>query len=249
MDIQLLIPMAGLGSRFSREGYRSPKPYLPIGKFTMIEVVVNNLLSRSVKKVILVASKDPSRIMDLREVLRCHGVEVQILEIEGITDGPATTCYLAKSLLDHNESLVIANSDQYLDIEISGEYSIWESSKSDGVIWGMKDVDPKWSYVSTDKNGFAVEIREKKVISNIATCGVYGFTKASDFFWAYDMMRESNDRTNGELYVAPSYNYLIDEQRKFLVRNLGSTSDVMHGLGIPEDYERFLKLPLARKFD
>jgi len=248
MDIQLVIPMAGLGTRFSRAGYTTPKPYLPIGKYSMIEVVVNNLMDRKVSKLVLIANQEASRNSKLKEVFRFHEVDLSIVELDHTTDGPATTCILAKEEVDPEKGLVIANSDQYLDTDMSQQYAQWEKAEVDGVIWGMEDSDPKWSYVSMIEEGFANEVREKKVISNIATCGVYGFTRASDFFLAYDMMKEANDRTNGELYVAPSYNYLIQQNRRIQVNNLGTTSQIMHGLGIPEDYENFLKNPIASQF-
>ena len=104
----------------------------------------------------------------------------------------------------------------------------------------MEDDSPKWSYVRTDVNGMAIEVREKVVISNLATCGVYAYSEAALFFEAYDEMVESNDRTNNEFYVAPTYNYLISKQKQILVRDLGKAGLVMHGLGTPEDYEKFL---------
>ena len=120
------------------------------------------------------------------------------------------------------------------------EYENWDTALTDGIIWAMEDDSPKWSYVRTDVNGMAIEVREKVVISNLATCGVYAYSEAALFFEAYDEMVESNDRTNNEFYVAPTYNYLISKQKQILVRDLGKAGLVMHGLGTPEDYEKFL---------
>lgn len=239
-SIQLLIPMAGLGSRFAQEGYSIPKPILPVGNLKMIELVIQNLTSSHVEKLVIVTKNEISESSALPHLLSHYPFEVQIILINETTDGPATTCALAKKHIDMDKPLVIANSDQFLDIDFEIEYMNWESTTSDGIIWAMEDDSPKWSYVRTDSNGHALEVREKVVISNLATCGVYAYTRASDFFQAYEKMVEVNDLTNNEYYVAPTYNYLIANGKRISVRDLGTAGTVMHGLGVPEDYQAFL---------
>ena len=239
-NIQVVIPMAGLGSRFVQEGYAIPKPILPIGNLRMIEVVLQNLTSRHVEKVVIVTKTEISAASSLPHLVSQYPFEVKIILIEETTEGPATTCVLAKNFLNMNNPLVIANSDQFLDIDMEFEYDRWNSSTTDGIIWAMEDDSPKWSYVRTDAEGYAQEVREKMVISNLATCGVYAYSTAQDFFTAYDKMVAAQDRTNDEFYVAPTYNYLIADGKRILVRDLGKAGSVMHGLGVPEDYEAFL---------
>jgi len=238
--IQVVIPMAGLGTRFVQDGYSIPKPILPIGNLKMIEVVLQNLTSNHVEKVVIVTKTEISQASSLPQLLSKYPFEVKIILIDETTDGPATTCVLAKNQLDMDKPLVIANSDQFLDTDMELEYDRWDVTTTDGIIWAMEDSSPKWSYVRTDTNGFAQEVREKIVISNLATCGVYAYSRAIEFFDAYDKMVATNDRTNNEFYVAPTYNYLIADGKRILVRDLGKAGTVMHGLGIPEDYEAFL---------
>jgi dTDP-glucose pyrophosphorylase len=246
--IQLLIPMAGLGTRFSLEGYEISKPLLPIGRYKMIEVVLKNLLSKEVGSVTLVANSKVAADSNLESLLSTSSYGLEIITVDQTTEGPASTCYLTRNSIDYEAPLVIANSDQFLDTDMSQEYSQWLNSTVDGIIWAMEDTSPKWSYVKVDSNGFALEIKEKLVISNLATCGVYGFTRAGDFFESYESMLKVGDRTNGEFYVAPTYNYLISQNKRILVKNLGLTSKVMHGLGVPSDYETFLSSEIFKRF-
>jgi len=247
-DIQLVIPMAGLGSRFVDQGYSTPKPLLPIGQFKMIEIIIQNLAPANVGVVIVIANRAVAEAWGLHKLLARYNFDFEIILIDELTDGPASTCNLAQPALDMNSPLVIANSDQYLNTDMGLEYEAWLESGAEGVIWAMEDSSPKWSYVRSDDQMHALEVREKVAISNHATCGVYGYRFARDFFDSYEEMKAANDRTNGELYVAPSFNYLIERGKKVLVRNLGPTSQVMFGLGVPEDYEAFLKTEIASRF-
>jgi NDP-sugar pyrophosphorylase family protein len=248
-DIQLVVPMAGLGSRFVEAGYKIPKPILPIGKLKMIEVVLRNLTSANVNKVIIVTKTEIAVGASLDALLAAYPLNVEIILIDETTDGPASTCMLAIEKLDLDKPLVIANSDQFLDTNMEVEYESWDGTNLGGVIWAMEDDSPKWSYVRTDLQGLALEVKEKKVISNLATCGVYGYSKARFFVDSYNEMVAAKDLTNNEFYVAPTYNYLIAKGEKIKVRDLGPAGKVMHGLGVPEDYELFLKSEVSLQFN
>jgi len=245
--IQLLIPMAGLGTRFTSAGYTIPKPLLPIGSRTMIELVIHNLDGIDVSRIAIVALAD-SRNSQLDELLKRYEGRLTIKYISTVSGGPAETCSLIFDQLELDEPLFIANSDQYLDFDFASSFASLKNEGVSGAIWAMRDNHPKWSYVKVDKFSMATEVKEKEVISDLATCGVYGFNKAKDFIEGYHKMVAMGDKTNGEYYVAPVYNYLISEGKKIKVIDLGKVSEVMHGLGTPEDYEKFLLTNIATSF-
>ena len=248
MSIQLIIPMAGRGARFTERGYTKIKPMLPIAKFTMIEVVLQNLLSPIVETVTIVTRTEIAENYALRSLLEGKYPKVTIVTLDAMTSGPASTVMEAFKSIDPLKPILIANSDQYIDIDFQASLNEFLGSDLDGFIWGMEDQDPKWSYVAIDDLGFASEVKEKQVISNIATCGVYAFKSGRLFEFAYSKMVECDDKTNGEFYVAPTYNYLIKNAYRIGVANLGPTSLIMHGLGTPEDYEAFLIGPMINRF-
>ena len=105
--------------------------------------------------------------------------------------------------------------------------------------------DNKWSFIKFNEEGYVTMVREKKVISNEATVGIYNFKKGSDFVKYAHRMIEQNLRVNGEFYVAPVYNLLINDGKKIVFQNIGGIGCGMHGLGVPEDLEAFLKHPVA----
>lgn len=243
--VQLVIPMAGLGSRFANAGFKTLKPLIPIHGAPMISVVLANLMSPSISHVILVCQRETMESVDLRSLANVGGAQLTILCVDEITDGPAGTLEVARAALNMKEPLVVANSDQYIDSSMEDFYADLVKSKYDGEILAMRDNDPKWSFARTDDAGLLLEVKEKVVISDLATVGIYGFAAAGLAFEAIHMMREAGDRTNGEYYVGPCYNYLVEAGKRVFVRDLGAVSNVMHGLGIPEDLDLFLATPVS----
>jgi NDP-sugar pyrophosphorylase family protein len=244
--IQLVIPMAGLGSRFSKAGYTVPKPLIQIHGFPMYKVVINNLMHESIVSLTIVCPRKwdlPREIVGLESA---HGVPVNIVEVDELTEGPASTVWLAKPHLNLELPVVVANSDQYIDADLSGFYDRVSGPGSSSVILCMEDSDKKWSYVRQSSSGLVEEVREKEVISNVATVGIYGFSSATVMLEAFQEMFSAKDSTLGEYYVAPAYNYIIKQGHPVSVVNLGPVGRIMHGLGVPIDFELFLQKPVSR---
>ena len=245
-DIQLVVPMAGKGQRFAVAGYSGLKPLLPIHGQSMISVVLKNLYSEYLSDVILICQRETLETSNLRESLSWLDIPLTILCVDSITEGPADTVLRAKMAIKRDKPLVIANSDQFINGDLSKFYEETRNEDLGGVVLTMEDNDPKWSYARVDSFGHVIEVREKQVISNQATVGVYGFSRAEIAWGCFERMWQANDRTNNEFYVAPSYNYM--EGRKSKVLSLGTINDIMHGIGIPEDYEAFCNSAVSKDF-
>lgn len=227
----VLIPMAGLGSRFADAGYTKPKPLIDVNGVPMIKAVVDSLGIDG--KYIFIVQKQHSVVHHLLDVLDEIAPGCKIVEIDELTDGAARTTLAAAHEIDNDEPLIIANSDQIVE---------WSASKfqqlltgNDGVIAVFEDNDPKWSYVRTE-NGEVVEVAEKQVISNMANVGIYGWAKGSDYVKYAQQMIVKDVRTNNEFYIAPTYNEALLDGKKVLPFFV----DKMYGVGTPEDLERYL---------
>lgn len=236
----LLIPMAGLGSRFSNEGYTTPKPLLPVGHYRMFELVVANMCSPLLNEICIVAPLSFDLKQDCAALSLRLGIPVHLVEIDYVTEGPSATALLGLKTLDRELPLIIANSDQYLDFNPANWIESFVNSDSAGSILCMQDSDPKWSFARLDSEGKVIEVVEKRVVSNLATCGVYFFQRGSLFEAAASRQMDKDARVNGEFYVGPVYNELISDGEAVGAYDLGPISDVMFGLGVPLDYERFL---------
>lgn len=142
---------------------------------------------------------------------------------------------------------MIANSDQWVDVDINNYLAEFERKPIDGLIMTMTANDPKWSYVKLGGANRITEVIEKKVVSNEATVGMYNYRHGRDFVHVAESMIGRNLRVNNEFYVAPAYNQLIEEGQVLGYFNIGSEGNGMYGIGIPEDLEALLKNPICQK--
>ncbi len=239
--------MAGLGQRFRSKGYSVPKPLLPVGNFRMFEIVMSNFYSPNLSQITLVAPASFQLQNYLSEIQFVFPCELHLIEIDYLTDGPASTCFLATERQLPELPLVIANSDQFLDFEMEDWMKSIELASPPGSILTMEDIDPKWSFVRLFADGTVAQVSEKKVISNRATCGVYFFESPSLFNFGFQIQREKNERVNGEFYVGPIYNHLIANRQVVTNFHLGQLNEVMFGMGTPEDYEHFITNPIRKR--
>jgi HAD superfamily hydrolase (TIGR01509 family) len=233
--LNVLIPMAGAGSRFEKAGYTFPKPLIEVHGKPMIQVVVENLNIQA--NFIYIVQESHYKQYNLEYLLRLITPKCEIIKIEGVTQGAACTTLLARDLINNEDSLLIANSDQFIEWNSSETIYSFLSEGIDGGIVTFKSNHPKWSYVKVDQNGIIKEVAEKKPISDIATVGIYYWNKGSDYVKYADQMISKNVRTNGEFYVCPVFNEAIQDNKKFKIKNI----EKMWGLGTPEDLNYFLE--------
>ncbi|MHB1316570.1 MAG: glycosyltransferase family 2 protein [Minisyncoccota bacterium] len=238
--INIVIPMAGKGSRFQEAGYTFPKPLIDIKDRTMIEVVIDNLKPSQEYRFIFIAQKEHCEKYDVYNVLkRATNNKFELIQIDGITEGAACTVLLAKQYINTDNALIIANSDQYIDIKINDFITTAQTSNTDGLIMTFEASHPKWSYARMDKNGKVLEVAEKQVISSHATVGIYYFEHGKDFIEGAESMIKKGVRHNNEFYVCPVYNELILNEKDITIYEIPVTK--MHGLGTPEDLNVFMQ--------
>jgi HAD superfamily hydrolase (TIGR01509 family) len=253
-EVNIVIPMAGLGSRFSKVGYTDPKPFIPVFNRPMIRWVIENMMPSATQYGntlvpapatpvfhFIIRSEHATRAAVLETICNELGVKWTITTVDQLTEGSACTVLLAKQHINSDTPLVIVNSDQWLDWEVNEFYRALLNPTYDGIISVFKQSDAndiKWSYSKTcDDTPLVCRVDEKKYISEWATTGIYGWRRGSDFIQSAEEMIAKNIRTNNEFYTCPAYNELIGRGGK--VRNLECRR--LWGLGVPEDLERFLK--------
>jgi dTDP-glucose pyrophosphorylase len=242
--LTIVVPMAGRGSRFADAGYKDPKPLIPVNGVPMIKLVIDNLRPGRPHRFVFICQREHVRAYGLEARLGDWAPGCAIVQLDGVTEGAACSVLAAEPFLDETP-LMIANSDQYLDVSID-DY-LEAMTGLDGMIMTMTADDPKWSFVAVDADGMATELAEKVPISSEATVGVYNFARGRDFAGAAREMIARELRVNGEFYVAPVYNMLIEQGAKVGIYNIGAEARGMYGLGVPADLELFLKLPIAQR--
>ena len=233
--MNVLIPMAGNGSRFAQAGYTFPKPLIEVHGKPMIQVVVENLAVDA--NFIFVVQKSHRAKYNLDSMLSLICPGCKIVEVDGVTEGAACTVLLAKDFINNDEPLVIANSDQFIEWNsLEFFYKMNEQNLDAGIV-SFRATHPKWSYAKVDDNGFVTEVAEKNPISDIATVGVYYWKHGKDFVNFAERMISKDIRVNNEFYVCPVFNEALLDGLKI------KTFDVpkMWGIGTPEDLNYFLE--------
>lgn len=239
--LNIVVPMAGKGTRFSQAGYKDPKPLIPVFGKPMIQLVLDNLKPSSNHRFILICQKSHLNEYGLEEFIHQNYPGSITIGIDFYTEGAACTVLLAKKYINTNDCLMIANCDQFVDVSIDQYLQEMDRFNLDGLIMTMTANDNKWSFIRFDNDGKVVELVEKQVVSNEATVGIYNFKKGSDFVWAAEQMISKKLRVGNEFYVAPVYNEMISRGDHLGTFNIGSDRKGMYGLGVPEDLEYFLK--------
>jgi len=224
--MKLVLPMAGNGQRFFDEGYHVPKPIIDIKGKPMFQHVVENI--GLTDDIICVVRKDHVVDYNIDSHIRTLYPDAEIKVLDQETEGAACTVMEAvQSLKD--QPFLVANCDQIMTWDKTG-YNENSKQYPGGMIHTFipNHQIPKHSYVKLDEDGKLLELKEKEIISNIATVGVYQFGSVHKFLIAVDDMMTANDRTNNEFYLAPVYNYLKDPVGTWLV-------DEMIGMGTPDE--------------
>ena len=234
--MNVLIPMAGAGKRFEEMGYSFPKPLVDVDGKPMIQLVVESLNIDA--KYIYVVQKEHYEKYNLKHLLNLISPNCKIIQIDEMTEGAACTTLLAEKYINNDEPLLMANSDQYLDWNSNEFMYSMIADDIDGGILTFTATHPKWSFAKLDDSGFVERVAEKDPISNIATVGVYFWTRGSDYVKYCKQMIEKDIRTNNEFYVCPVYNEGIEDGKK--IKTYHIDKEQMWGMGTPEDLKRFL---------
>ncbi len=247
MTLNIVIPMAGNGSRFNRTEYPMPKPLIPIHQTPMIQLVVNNIRPACSHRFIFICQRSHAIEYQLHKKLKTYAENSILVELDTVTEGAACTVLAAEKWINTAEPLMIANSDQYIDFDINLYLNKMTHEQLDGLIMTMRAHDPKWSFVDLNAEQYVTKVVEKQAISDEATVGIYNFSKGNDFVSAARAMIKKNLRVNGEFYVAPVFNQLIEAEKRIGIYNIGADRNGMYGLGTPADLTYFMNLKLSEK--
>jgi HAD superfamily hydrolase (TIGR01509 family) len=233
-DINILIPMAGAGSRFKESGYELPKPLIDVAGRPMIQVVVDSLDLDG--RYIFLVQRAHIREYGMYETLRELVNSFRIKLVDGLTEGACCTTLLAEQFINDDKELMIVNSDQYIEWNKEKFFEHVDKNGLDACILTFRASETKWSYAAVDDNGVVTRVAEKEVISEYATVGIYWWRYGRDYVRFAKQMIRKDIRVKGEFYVCPVFNEAIESGLRIGIFDV----DKMAGLGTPEDLESFL---------
>jgi dTDP-glucose pyrophosphorylase len=247
--ITLVVPAAGLGSRFRNVGVETAKPLIPILGKPMLEWVIGNFPLIQGDTLVIVGQKSDNLKNKLNLSYFEEYLKIVFVDIDYLTEGPASTVALTFDFIPMENPIVIANSDQFVSASMNDFVNSVRNREQDGLILTMAASGNKWSYIRNDNSGNVLEVREKVEISNEATVGIYAWSSASLCKEAIDAQFYAGERVNNEFYIAPTYNSLIERGLRIRALNIGSHGFDVHGLGTPEDLADFLANDKLPKFE
>jgi len=239
--MKIIITMAGLGRRFTEQGFKLPKYKIVVKNKTLFEWALVSLTDFFNEEFIFVTR---SEIFDEDfMVATCKSLGIKnykFIVLEEETDGQATTALLTDKFINNTDAIAIYNIDTYVKPYEIKKADIDESYN--GFIPVIKASSNKWSFVKVDENNFATEVAEKKQISNLATIGFYYFKKWETYKNTYQIMLDQIKKENKEVYIAPMYQNIIDTKGKVYVQVIDNSS--VEIMGTPEELENFKKKTL-----
>ena len=237
--MNIIIPMAGLGSRFRAAGYSIPKPLIPILGKPMYAWAADCLPLDQGKSLIFVLLASQPEFQELREDIlqRYARYRPAVLSVPELTAGQAVTVLTARDLINSEEPLLIHNSDTAFKVD-HGWVDDVMGCRADGALLVFKSNEKRWSYSRATVDGWVAEVREKEVISDSASTGTYWFRRGADFVRIAERRLKDEQRDAGEFYVAPLYNELIEEGGR--VKNYWI--ERLLCFGTPEDLARTLEM-------
>ncbi|WP_050928339.1 glycosyltransferase family 2 protein [Aestuariivita boseongensis] len=236
--VNVIIPAAGAGSRFAKQGWKKPKPFIDVAGEPMLKNVVRNVSPLGGKTSVLLRREHTKSQPGIVQTLETDGIK--IVPVDRLTEGTACTVLLARDVFDNQNPLIVANSDQLVDFDVTDFVRDCLARGLDGSILVFRDpeMDKKWSFAKVNDEGLVTEVAEKKPISDLATAGIYLFRRGHDFVGAAADMIAANERVNGEFYTCPIYNYMISRGARIGAYEVPMTA--MHGLGTPDDLSLYL---------
>lgn len=233
-NMNVVIPMAGSGHSFEIAGYSFPKPLIEINGKTMVQLVVENLNIHS--RHIFIVRKDHCDKYNLKQLLNIISPDCEIVVSNEPTWDAVDSVLLAEQFINNDSPLVIANCDQYIEWDANEFMYSMTSDNVDGGVATFNSTHPKWSFIELGEDGYVKNVVEKVPVSNIATCGIYYWSKGSKFVESARNMKLSGEgQVDSKWYVAPAYNQLIKNGGKIKIYPVQK----MWGLGTPEEVRYF----------
>ena len=238
--MNILIPLAGKGTRFRKENFKNPKPLIIINNKTMIERVIRSIkIYGNYFFVIQKMDNKNNRLMNIIEdTCKELNYPCKIKEIDYYTDGATETCLFMENEINKNEKLIILNCDQIMNWEPKYFLNFIVNNDYDGIVITKKINDKNYSYILLEDN-IGKKLAEKELISNDGLLGIHYWKKASDFYESAKNQIKNSIKSKNEYYLSLSYNYLIEKGKKITNYEFKNDEEI-DVVGTPKELYEYL---------
>jgi UDP-N-acetylglucosamine diphosphorylase / glucose-1-phosphate thymidylyltransferase / UDP-N-acetylgalactosamine diphosphorylase / glucosamine-1-phosphate N-acetyltransferase / galactosamine-1-phosphate N-acetyltransferase len=233
--MNIVVPIAGRGSRFSSQGISLPKPLIQVAGKPMVAWGLKSIEGMDASSLIFVALREHEESFGITAVVAdlTQGA-AQVILLEDVTEGQVCTVLAARPLIDSEEDLLIISADTYVVSDLGRDIRCRPADCA-GIISVANLPGERWSFARADESGRVVEVAEKTRISSHAGTGLYYFSSGRQFVHFADEMIRNRETTRGEYYVMPLYRKFIEAGHRIL---LSQTSQVWD-MGNPQALREF----------
>ena len=234
--MNVILPMAGRGTRFSNFGYTTPKPFIEINGKPMFVWALKSLLGLKVNNLFIIVLEEHLLKYKLDYLLKKYcNYPYKIIAIKNVTEGQLCTVMESENFINSEEDVLIISSDT-LVISNMNDLINDSNQKIDGIISTMvSEIGNNWSFVKVDNKNKVIEVAEKNRISNNISTGLYYFKSAHNFFEYSHKLIKKDIRVNGEFYIIPVYSLMLKDNLNIRIAN----SIQMWDMGNPEAKQIF----------
>jgi UDP-N-acetylglucosamine diphosphorylase / glucose-1-phosphate thymidylyltransferase / UDP-N-acetylgalactosamine diphosphorylase / glucosamine-1-phosphate N-acetyltransferase / galactosamine-1-phosphate N-acetyltransferase len=234
--MNVIMPMAGRGSRFEGSGYQRPKPLIEVQDKPMFAWALESLQDVSYNQLIIISLQEHEAYFGVRDLVRKYApANTELILLPAITEGQLATVLAAREFIKSPEDLLIISSDTIVKSPI-GKDILNKPPDCEGIISVADMPGDRWSFARTDRQGKVVEVSEKVRISPHASTGLYYFSSGRKFIQLTDSLILSQKKTRGEYYVMPLYGEYLQAGSHIAI----SQATEMWDLGTPESLREFL---------
>ena len=238
--IEIVIPMAGEGSRFKNAGFSLPKPFIDVSGKMMIERVLDGVKVNDARYTLVIQER--FLVENLSQIKKINDeYNVQFVNVEKLTQGASCTALAARKFINLSNLVVFVDSDNIFDNKGFNNFIIDAQMRNlDGSLLTFKSNDNKFSFAKIDDEGYLIQTKEKEVISNHAIAGAYLF-KNGEFF--VDCVIDSliyGDKVKNEYYMSNVYNYAIKKGLKIGIFDIPDND--FNCVGTPLQLQEYINL-------
>lgn len=231
--MNIIVPMAGRGSRFADAGVTTPKPLIDIQGEPMLRWALKSITGIDYARLIFITLQEHDAEYGVVKWLQ-DTFSADVIALPDVTEGQLCTVLAARDAINRDEDVLIISSDTYVVSDL-GRHIADRDPECAGIISVANMPGDRWSFARTDEAGRVVEVAEKVRISDHASTGMYYFTNGCQFVEVAEDMIRREEKTRGEYYVIPVY-------QKYIARGwLVTISEVnkMWDMGTPDALAAF----------
>lgn len=240
--LHVIMPMAGEGSRFLKEGWTTPKPLIMLnGTALFMRAIGSVVVKDAPMKYSFIVRKEHIERYNVDEQIKTLLPEANVFYVEKTTRGAVETCLMAESAIDNEDAVIVMDCDlefrskAYMD-GITKILNLPAENANGGMLVSFESSEPRYSYAEVDENMIVKRTAEKEVISNHALCGAYFFSTGKGFLKAAHQLLSEPSFTKPEYYVSLLYNYLLLGGETVRL----ATMEKYCSYGTPEELKRYL---------